>query len=197
MQQGLSLCCLWSLGNFLTGHRTGSIGLPLCVQWEAYSNVRTNSQFLRSSPFDGKHNTRRKNHEALKPYPAMGRIPGMACGGSETQLYGEGRASSQIPVPSAGGIGGMWVQGKEEGEDCRQSTCMSRDLGVGQAWDKKMASPAGSGRAPERVSMGKESRKVPGPALCPWWGLIPACRWSGSIGWPPPLPEASSGRDSG
>lgn len=72
---------------------------------------------------------------------------------------------------------------REEGQCCRQSTCKSRDLGVGQVGDKKMASLTGSERTPERMSVGSEERKVGGGDLCSWWGLTPSCGCSGSTRW--------------
>lgn len=66
-----------------------------------------------------------------KPILPAGWILGMACGWSE-RLYGEGRASSRTPAPSAVGTGGMWIEhlrergpgggvgmGQEGGQPCR------------------------------------------------------------------------------
>lgn len=61
-------------------------------------------------------------------------------------------------------------------------------------WDKKMAGPAGPEMAPERVSVGREGRKVcgvvPGGALLPPGGgqgaLRGPCPCQRGLGQPPP-----------
>lgn len=88
----------------------------------------------------------------------------------------------------------MWVNGTEEGEHCRQSTCVSRDVGVGQVWAREMAGPAGSERAPETVGVGSEDREGSGAALCSCWGLTASHGSSGNAQWGPGV--VSVGGDS-
>lgn len=96
--------------------------------------------------------TVQENHKAPEPCPAVGTVPGRACG--RTGLwYGE---VGPAPTSQRDHRKGGWVSGTEEGGHCRQSTCVSRCLGVGQVWAREMAGPAGSERAPERGIVGRE-----------------------------------------